>query len=157
MTSPLTPHIDSLSNAIQSLRQLEYFEVWCSLLQGRPVMSTASQTWRIHHLLSILHTVQTQPRLMHLTITLYSALFRKHDTCHTYFVNRDSFLNDFLGCNEMTDALRQFPTLHRFSLTIEENDTSGYRQNWWRSEIESCLHRSLHAAISVELRLTVGM
>ncbi len=152
VTSPLTLHIGSLLNTIQSLRQLEYLEIRCSLLQGRPVtvMSTASEAWRIQHLLSILHTVQTQPRLMQLRITIHSALvWRPGTPCHTYFMSRDRFLNDILGCNEMKDALRRFLTLHRFSFTLEENDMSGYRQKWWRSEIESRLHRDLHASISV--------
>ncbi len=162
VTSPLTLHIDSRINTIQSLRQLEYLELRCSLLQNRPVtvMSTASEAWRIQHLLSLLHAAQTHSRLTHLTIQFYPTSESYWNTIHdgTYYMNRDSFLNDILGCNEMKDTLQQFPTLRRFSLTIDENDMSGYTQNWWRSEIQSRLHRDLHAAIlAVELRPQISM
>ncbi len=88
---------------------------------------------------------------------IYSTLKKNAIYC-TYFMNRDSLLDDILGCNEMKDALRQVTTLHRFSLRLQENDVSGYyTQKWWMSEIESWLHRDLHATISVELWLSIGM
>ncbi len=155
VTSPLISHIDSLSNAIQSFRQLEYLEVRCSLLRSLP-MPTTSQAWRIPHLLSALHAAQ--PRLMQLKITFYPS-FKQHIPTHSeYLIDRNSFLDNILACNEMKDALRQFPTLRSFSLKLYENDISDNRQKWWRSEIQSRLHRDLHAAIlAVELRPQISM
>lgn len=67
------------------------------------------------------------------------------------FMDRDSFLNDILNCNEIKDALRQFPALQDISLRLWENDTLRYGEEWWRSEIESRLQPDLRAAISVDL------
>ncbi len=113
-----------------------------------------SQAWRIQNLLSVLHAIQTvtPARLMQLTIH-FDALERDR---FTYFIDRDSFLNNVLGCKEMKDALRQFPELRRISFLLFENDTR-YSKGWWKMEIESRLQTDVHAAISVELDVLKGM
>lgn len=154
VTSPLiSPHIPgSIIEAIQSLRQLQDLEVWCGFLPDPPVVSTESQTWRIQNLLSVLHAVHTQAQLMQLTIEFnLNAPWKASRAPGTYCMDRDSFLNDILNCNEVKDALRQFPALQDISLRLWENDTLRYGEEWWRSEIESRLQPDLRAAISVDL------
>ncbi|KAI0760809.1 hypothetical protein C8Q74DRAFT_1299076 [Fomes fomentarius] len=144
---------DSVMQAIRSLRQLQNLDLWSTLSRSAPsaMAPTESQAWRIQNLLSVLHAIQTPERLMQLTIH-FDALERER---FTYFIDRDSFLNNVLGCNEMKDALRQFPELRRISFLLFENDTC-YSKGWWKTEIESRLQTDLHAAISVELDVLKG-
>lgn len=115
------------------------------------MVSTGSQAWRIRDLLSVLHAVQMQPRLMQLTIIL-DPMSEINGTRYTYAMDRDSFLNDILGCNEIKDALRQLPSLRHISFTVSENDSAPYDEEWWWAEIVNRLQPDLpHTAISVHL------
>lgn len=157
VASPLILRIDSVLEAIHSLQQLQYLHVTGKVLQYSPVMSTQSQAWRIQNLLSVLHAAQTNPQLMQLTIRFavsWNAI--AHQMC--YSMNRDSFLNDVLACSEMKNTLRQFPALQHVYFTLRESNTDvHYREEWWRSQIESRLYPDLHAAISVTHWLAESM
>ncbi|KAI0748948.1 hypothetical protein C8Q74DRAFT_1311593 [Fomes fomentarius] len=141
----------SIIEATQCQRQLQYLEVKCELLPDPPVVSTESQAWRIRDLLSVLHAVQIQPWLMQLAIAL-DPMSNINGTQYTYSMDRDSFLNNILGCNEIKDTLRQFPALQHISWTVCENESSRYDKEWWWAEIVDRLQPDLpRTVISVHL------
>ena len=63
--------------------------------------------------------------------------------------DREDFLNNILGCSEMTESLRQISALRRLQLVLREGDPVHFSEQWWNSEVASRLQK--HLAVAARL------
>ncbi|KAI0788383.1 hypothetical protein C8Q74DRAFT_1446820, partial [Fomes fomentarius] len=133
---------------LRSLRQLQHLEVLCAMPYAHHTMK--SEAWRIQRLLTFLSSLPARLRagLTQLTIE-FDPRVLPDDKGFTYAINRDCFLDNVLGCRELTETLRAFSALRLIQFRFYENDLSQYDDKWWRAETATRLQVHLRTVIDV--------
>ncbi len=142
-------------DVLQSLRQLQHLQAMCFVSNAiPPKVATESEAWRIQPLLTFLGSLPARPSagLTQLTITFYP-LALPDDKGTAYEVTRECFLDNVLGCTELTDTFRTLSALHLLCVKIYENDLSRYDEKWWMAEIATRLQVYLHASTVIDATL----